>query len=752
MDDAEVLMWVDAICINQHDKEEKTAQIARMWEIYRNATRVCIWLGEGKKSSYDAMRFITEIVDSESDDIFRDKGRIPRWRDLADLMRNDWFSRRWVVQEVALAKEASVHYGQEAVHWDDFRDAISLVTIHSDTIQGLFETVEDLDILSAKALVDLTSNIFRNNKIFEPTLGLEYLVSALYAFKCSDPRDTIFALRNIACETSRLNSENQPPEPDYKKGLLEVYRDFVRWAIQTSKSLDIVCRHWALPEQMKGENNSTSSEKLPSWIQVMEGPGGNNGVSFVGLPGRSSYNASYKKAPEFRWSDHSSVQSSYPPPAKSRSNSDNPNDSATVNPNDTTVNPDDLAMANAMANPDGGATADPTAKPGDHAAANSDDHSAANPDDHAAANPYDRAAANPNDTTVNLEDYAMANPDGGSTANPNDHAAANPDDGATANPNHTTVHPDDHVAANPNNTTANPDDHAAANPDGHAAANPDDYSTANLVDGATANLDGHTTTDPNNHTTANLPGSWPGDLPAQSEPNDAQPVGQPLPPAHASKPDPQLDPRDSETAESVTRPPRPHLDLSLCVKGLIIGQITWTSNPITKDVIPQSCLEKAGWAQLEQPNSVPDKLWRTLVADRGPDGGLPPRWYHRACLYCLINNIHGDIDTNELLKTPTKFVKEYLKRVQAVIRNRKFLEAKEEGLFGLCSSKAEPNDIVCILFGCSVPVVLRVRDKKDGGGYLFVEEAYIYGKMDGEAITALTKEELAKKTMEFRLI
>ncbi|KAN0077633.1 Heterokaryon incompatibility protein (HET) domain containing protein [Elaphomyces granulatus] len=509
MDDAEVLMWVDAICINQHDKEEKTAQIARMWEIYRNATRVCIWLGEGKKSSYDAMRFITEIVDSESDDIFRDKGRIPRWRDLADLMRNDWFSRRWVVQEVALAKEASVHYGQEAVHWDDFRDAISLVTIHSDTIQGLFETVEDLDILSAKALVDLTSNIFRNNKIFEPTLGLEYLVSALYAFKCSDPRDTIFALRNIACETSRLNSENQPPEPDYKKGLLEVYRDFVRWAIQTSKSLDIVCRHWALPEQMKGENNSTSSEKLPSWIQVMEGPGGNNGVSFVGLPGRSSYNASYKKAPEFRWSDHSS---------------------------------------------------------------------------------------------------------------------------------------------------------------------------------------------------------------------------------------------------SVTRPPRPHLDLSLCVKGLIIGQITWTSNPITKDVIPQSCLEKAGWAQLEQPNSVPDKLWRTLVADRGPDGGLPPRWYHRACLYCLINNIHGDIDTNELLKTPTKFVKEYLKRVQAVIRNRKFLEAKEEGLFGLCSSKAEPNDIVCILFGCSVPVVLRVRDKKDGGGYLFVEEAYIYGKMDGEAITALTKEELAKKTMEFRLI
>lgn len=104
-----------------------------------------------------------------------------------------------------------------------------------------------------------------------------------------------------------------------------------------------------------------------------------------------------------------------------------------------------------------------------------------------------------------------------------------------------------------------------------------------------------------------------------------------------------------------------------------------------------------------------------------------------------------------LKEAPIKIVKEYLTRVHAVTRNRKFLEAEEEGLFGLCSYEARTEDVICVLFGCSVPVVLRKRDEKDGGGYRFVEEAYIYGKMEGEAITALTNEELIERTMEFKL-
>jgi hypothetical protein len=40
------LLWIDALCINQEDLEEKGNQVARMGHVYRNASRVIVWLGE----------------------------------------------------------------------------------------------------------------------------------------------------------------------------------------------------------------------------------------------------------------------------------------------------------------------------------------------------------------------------------------------------------------------------------------------------------------------------------------------------------------------------------------------------------------------------------------------------------------------------------------------------------------------------------------------------------------------------------
>ena len=38
-------LWIDAICIDQHDMEEKSSQIQLMGEIYRNSWQTIIWLG-----------------------------------------------------------------------------------------------------------------------------------------------------------------------------------------------------------------------------------------------------------------------------------------------------------------------------------------------------------------------------------------------------------------------------------------------------------------------------------------------------------------------------------------------------------------------------------------------------------------------------------------------------------------------------------------------------------------------------------
>lgn len=43
----EVVLWADAICINQDDPIEKAHQVSRMNQIYGEADNVCIWLGIG---------------------------------------------------------------------------------------------------------------------------------------------------------------------------------------------------------------------------------------------------------------------------------------------------------------------------------------------------------------------------------------------------------------------------------------------------------------------------------------------------------------------------------------------------------------------------------------------------------------------------------------------------------------------------------------------------------------------------------
>lgn len=42
-------LWIDALCINQNDLTEKASQVARMGQIYRNASAVIVWLGEDEK-------------------------------------------------------------------------------------------------------------------------------------------------------------------------------------------------------------------------------------------------------------------------------------------------------------------------------------------------------------------------------------------------------------------------------------------------------------------------------------------------------------------------------------------------------------------------------------------------------------------------------------------------------------------------------------------------------------------------------
>jgi hypothetical protein len=185
---------------------------------------------------------------------------------------------------------------------------------------------------------------------------------------------------------------------------------------------------------------------------------------------------------------------------------------------------------------------------------------------------------------------------------------------------------------------------------------------------------------------------------------------------------------------------------TLTTKGYRIGRITKISTCMSQGVISREALELGGWEPRSAPEDAPNELWRTLVANRGPNGTPAPAWYRRAFVESLRHVDGHELDTNAVknLEQTPKTITSFLNRVQQVVWNRRLFHAEIEfpsgiigkptSMTGLADNNATVDDDVYILPGCSVPVVLREGGKTTGGIYFYlVGECYLHGVMEGEA-------------------
>jgi hypothetical protein len=151
---------------------------------------------------------------------------------------------------------------------------------------------------------------------------------------------------------------------------------------------------------------------------------------------------------------------------------------------------------------------------------------------------------------------------------------------------------------------------------------------------------------------------------------------------------------------------------SLYVKGFILDTIASVQPSSQSGSIPTAWARFAGWEQME--GTPPEHFWRTLVADRGSDGKNPPVYYSRACQESFRKGgtAQGVVDTMGLIEHErNSVVAQFCRRVQAAIWNRALVKTEAER-FGLVANNVKENDLVCILYGCSVPVVLRRHGPK----------------------------------------
>jgi len=195
-------LWVDNLCINQRDDDEKEKQVARMAEIYDRAQHVNVWLGNATEGSDRGMDFADQILrfdELETPPASAGNQAASRWFDLMDVMSSRWFSRRWVIQEIALAKSASVHCGSKKVAWDEFAEAVELFARQREVVKAQTANIAKpllakgglgyIEALGATNLIRMKNEtVQRNGPRVEMKKTLESLVSSLTSFDASDPR------------------------------------------------------------------------------------------------------------------------------------------------------------------------------------------------------------------------------------------------------------------------------------------------------------------------------------------------------------------------------------------------------------------------------------------------------------------------------------------------------------------------------------------------------------------------------------
>jgi hypothetical protein len=285
--DSDRVLWIDALCIDQANVEEKEQQVVRMDRIYQTARNVCVWLGPGTDDSDKAMAAVPSLLGSiwntsHNYDLYY-------WDLFARLLQRDWFSRRWVVQEIALAKEATVQCGNQEVSWDDFSDVISLYGSRQAGTWSSTPASPDARGLGASTLSFLSANALRKDgqgNILEHRWSLEDLLALLPMFHVQKPHDAVYSVLSVT-------SDDNPSEYiDYSRPQTELFVSVFKHIAHSTNSLDMMFRPWA-PD--------TPGTRLPSFIApasrhpyIRDANGlyeRRNADSLVGAPRRPIYAA-----------------------------------------------------------------------------------------------------------------------------------------------------------------------------------------------------------------------------------------------------------------------------------------------------------------------------------------------------------------------------------------------------------------------------------------------------------------------------
>ena len=254
-------IWIDQICINQDDLDERAQQVSLMRDIYRNAERTLIYLGrelpglatatgildrfwrlsrdyrtDGADSSGSQAVTIT-IQQYESAGLPDETD--PVWETLEELLLRPWFGRAWIIQEVALSsRPPRLLCGAVELSWEKLVEAaVWLSAACYDYTPLSMSDSADLIWRAISSIVLHHELRQRQHRLWELRALLEYTGSS----SSTDPRDKVYSLLGLAAEAAAADVAMPAAlVVSYSKSIRDVFRDVTRYIIESSRDLTIL--------------------------------------------------------------------------------------------------------------------------------------------------------------------------------------------------------------------------------------------------------------------------------------------------------------------------------------------------------------------------------------------------------------------------------------------------------------------------------------------------------------------------------
>ncbi|KAF2135304.1 uncharacterized protein K452DRAFT_333740 [Aplosporella prunicola CBS 121167] len=271
-------VWIDQVCINQDDNEERFMQVKLMKDIYSKAIRTIVWGGaDEKKTLYSAFQLVYQIHDIVlqgwpnanylSTNIPRKKFNIEEhkghglpnpedssWLALKSLFSRQWFYRIWVVQEVVVSqRDPLLLFGDISYPWMNLASVARWLLYNGYFFKGLVPR----SVACIVSIAEIRSRTPVEGFDFALVLRLTFDM-----FRASDPRDRAYGILSMCC----VPSWPKLPKADYCTSATDVYRALVRDFVINKASIISFTMPLYNAKGLSWRERKATKRDVPSWI------------------------------------------------------------------------------------------------------------------------------------------------------------------------------------------------------------------------------------------------------------------------------------------------------------------------------------------------------------------------------------------------------------------------------------------------------------------------------------------------------